>query len=248
MAGPAVLVVRGDGRFSRLLRREGFDTVELELVRTEPIEDLTEFSSILSRIGDYDGIFITSPAAAEVFVGKLNGGREVFNGKFYVLGERSKTVLRNSGFTIEPSGPANTAEELISSFADTEFSGKKLLFVRGDRTVGSVRKMLGGIAKLDESIVYRSRDLVPDERLVSEILQRLRGREIVTTCFFSPSGVERFASVFADVDPGTVSVSAIGKTTAHRASVTGFDLEFVSSHATVEDFASGLAAYLKRNN
>ncbi len=248
MTGRTVLVIRGEGRFSRLLRGEGFETVELELVRTEPVDDLTEFSTVLGRISDYDGVFITSPAAAEIFVGKLNGGRQDFKGKFYVLGERSKTVLRNAGVKIEASGPANTAEELISSFDDSEFLGKRLLFVRGDRTVGSVKKKLGSIARLDEAIVYRTRDLVPDERLLSAVSQRLRRREIATTCFFSPSAVDRFSRVFADIEPSLIGASAIGKTTAHWAAVTGFDLEFVSSHATVEDFASGLAAYLKRNN
>ena len=52
-----VLVVRGDDIFSSLLRDAGCEVVNLELIRTVPVEDLSRLNALLERIDDFDGLF-----------------------------------------------------------------------------------------------------------------------------------------------------------------------------------------------
>jgi len=61
-----VIVARADDAFSQILREAGIEVVNLELIRTEVIEDLSEFENLISRLDEYDGVFFTSPVAAAV--------------------------------------------------------------------------------------------------------------------------------------------------------------------------------------
>lgn len=243
MERPVVLVIRGDDRFSHIVREEGFEVLNLELIRTEPLADLREFDRVIARIGEYDGIFVTSPAAAEVLAARMNGGGAAFPGNVYVLGKRARRILEGTGLKIAGSKGANTAAELIDSFEPEEFAGKRLLFVRGDRTVGTITERLAAEASVEEIVVYRTVDTKPDEAAVERAVEFLTVGKIEWICFFSPSGVDAFISLMPVHARPTAA--AIGETTAKRATEAGFIVGFVSQRATAEDFAAGLAAYIK---
>src|SRR5215216_1760411 len=122
----SVLVIRRDDRFSELLREAGLQVENLELIVTRPMADLSDLSKKLQRLDEYNGIFFTSPAAAEAFVGWLEA--DSFSGKIYVLGERARRIFDEKGFDVVFRADANTAEELIASFENAEFEGKRFLF------------------------------------------------------------------------------------------------------------------------
>lgn len=245
MRRPAILVVRPDGRFSEVLRENGCEVLNLELIKTEPLDDLSELAETVQKVEQYDGIFFTSPEAAEIFLRHLTlkGGK--FSGKVYVLGERAKAVLDGSGLNMIFSPTANTAQELIESFDETEFAGKKLLFIRGDRSVRTIPVMLAQVARVDELVVYQTVTLSPGEKLIESFQNRLRRNEIAWACFFSPSGVDSFIDHFGGEDLEKVKAAAIGETTASRAKEVGLDVPFISARSNTEDYATGFAAYVK---
>jgi len=240
----SVLVIRANDRFSDLLRESGFDVLNLELIKTEPIADQSDLSVTVGRISEYDGILITSPVAAKVLASEISRSGSSFSGRVYVLGERARSSLEPGGFDIAYDRDANTAEDLIRSFGDQEFEGKRLLFVRGDRSVGTVTSLLGKIAKVDEVIVYHTVESTPDDGVLGEARTRMRSSEFRYVCFFSPSGVDSFTRLFSDLDY-KLPAAAIGRTTARRAETAGFIVDYVSERATAEDFAAGLAAHIK---
>src|SRR5687767_5115857 len=127
MKVPAVLVIRRDDPFSTTLRENGCNVINLELIRTAPVQDLSELDERLARINDYDGIFLTSPAAAEIFIERFRANGTTYNAKVYTLGERAKDLVEDTGLNVVFCEAANTAEELIRSFDDDEFEAKKLL-------------------------------------------------------------------------------------------------------------------------
>jgi len=242
-----VLVIRGDDGFSEMLRHSGFEVLNLELIGTEPLDDLSDLERSLGRIDQYDGVFITSPVAAEIFVRHLNGQGITFTGKVYVLGRRTMSIMETSGLDVVSGNEANTADELIKSFEIEEFEGKHLLFIRGDRSLGTISKMLQDVATVNETVVYRTKECSPGESAVRNVSERLRSGEIEQICFFSPSAVESFRKLFGIGALGKLNVAAIGETTARSASEAGMEVSFVSPRATAEDFAAGLAAFLKNN-
>ncbi|HEX3100690.1 MAG TPA: uroporphyrinogen-III synthase, partial [Pyrinomonadaceae bacterium] len=101
MKRPTILVIRPDDGFSSFLRESGFEVLNLELIKTESVDDLTELADTIRQIDQYDGIFLTSPVAAEIFLKQLfNGSGKAIRGNIYVLGERSRDVLTGSALNI----------------------------------------------------------------------------------------------------------------------------------------------------
>lgn len=247
MRPPAVLVVRHDGRFSEALRKNGCEVISLELITTEPVTDLSELVETIHQLDHYDGIFLTSPMAAEIFLRHLTSEKRKFTGKVYALGERVKIVLAGSGLNIISSATANTAQDLVESMNPAEFAGKRLLFIRGDRSVRTIPEMLGEIARVDEVVVYKTVEISPGDGVMENVKVKLEKKDIDWACFFSPSGVDGFIAHFGGEDVPEVKAAVIGETTARRANEVGLDIAFVSKSANAEDFAAGLAAYIENN-
>lgn len=234
-----ILVVRSDDRFSDLLREGGCRVVNLEVIKSEPIER-SELRRRLAEINRYDGLFFTSPTAARVFAEEGASAQKRFTGKIYVLGRRTKEVLEAARFEVVFREDANTAAELISSFVEEEFAGKKLLFLRGDRSMRTIPEMLGGEAEVDEVVLYRTKAVPLDERTLETLKNRFKHDEIDWTCFFSPSAVDAFLKYLPTKLVSNTKVAAIGSTTARCAEGAGLRVEYISERATAEDFSAGL--------
>ena len=67
MRRPAILVTRPDDSFSQILRENGFEVVNLELIRTVPVEDRAELE-VVGGSANTTVFLITSPRAAAAVV------------------------------------------------------------------------------------------------------------------------------------------------------------------------------------
>jgi len=240
-----ILVVRDYDKFSELLAQADFETVNFPAIQTLPVENLNELDEKLGEINDYDGLFLTSPKAAEVFLQRFSERNLEFRGKIYVLGNRTKTLFENTNFQIVFRENANTAEELINSFTVREFAGKKFLFLRGDKSLRAIPELLKDAAAIEEVIVYRTIENSFDKVLIAEIKEKLRERTIAWICFFSPSGIENFTKAFDVTSLNKVKIAAIGETTARRAAEEKLKVDFISARANAGDFARGLIKQIK---
>lgn len=239
----SILVIRGDDSFSRTLREAGFEVVNLELIETRPLKDLSHLNEKLSRLGDYDGLFFTSPIAAQIFVRERHG-QNGFHGKIYALGARARNVLEAAGLNVRSNFDANTAEEMLSKFGNEEFTGKRFLFVRGEKSMRTIPEMLGTEALVEEVAVYDTTRCNIDLDRIENVRKRLSNGELDRICFFSPSAVERFRELFGDTTD-KIRIAAIGSTTAEEARQVGFDVDFISPRSNAHDFARGLIEHIK---
>jgi uroporphyrinogen-III synthase len=239
---PSVLVIRRNDRFSELLREVGLEVQNLELIMTRPADDLSDLSQKLEKLDEYDGLFFTSPAAAEVFVERVEA--DSFSGSVYVLGERARKIFVEKGFDVIFRADANTAEELITSFGNSEFEGKRFLFVRGARSIRTIPELLTGTAVVDEVIVYETVAAQRNSVRIEELKAKISMGQIGWVCFFSPSAAEEFATVFDRIELGKVKSAAIGETTARQARRIAMSVEFVSKRSNPEDFAQGLIEHI----
>jgi uroporphyrinogen-III synthase len=198
----------------------------------------------LAKLSKYDGLFFTSPAAAEIFV-KERSGTNGFHGNVYALGRRAKSILESAGLDVKSPVAANTAEEMVSGFGEDEFAGKRYLFVRGKRSLRTIPEYLNGRAVVDEVAVYETVTPDIDPAKIAELRMRLSNGEFDLVCFFSPSGLERFAELFG-VAARNAKAAAIGTTTADAAKKAGFRVEIVSPRSNADDFAGGLIEYVRQ--
>jgi len=238
----AILVIRSEDDFSQRLRDAGFDVDNLKLIETKPIEDLSELRDRLTRLKEYDGIFLTSPVAAEIFIREQNGSNR-FSGRVYALGQRAIQMLEAAGMNVKSSADLHTADEMIAAFGKDEFARKRFLFIRGERSLRTIPESLSGIAEIDEVAVYKTESPEISEDKIESVKSRLTGGEIDYLSFFSPSGVERFAKLFDDAAT-KVKAAAIGTTTAKAAEGAGFTVDLVSPKASADEFATALIEHI----
>ena len=240
MKPTVILVIRRDDGFSELLRERGFEVENLELISAEPFEDQAELNARLKHLNEYDGLFFTSPVAAKVFV----TAEKSFKGKIFALGQRAKNVLESAGFDVVFNETANTAAEMMANLDLEELAGKKLLFIRGNKSMRTVVELLDGKADVDEVVVYETRTVTPDEARLRDLRPRLNEGEIDWVCFFSPSGVNAFCDIFEK--PGS-KIAAIGETTAKKLTDAGLTADLISTKATAEAFADELTEVIKKH-
>ena len=238
-----ILVIRSEDSFSRRLREAGSEVINLELIQTKQIEDLLDLRDRFATLNEYDGIFFTSPVAAEIFL-RVRNDSNGFTGNVYALGQRAADVLQSAGVSVKSSSNSNTADEMLAAFGKDEFAGKRFLFVRGEKSLRTIPESLGDIAEIEEVAVYRTETPKIGKDRVDSLSSQLTRSEIQYVCFFSPSGVERFAELFGDAVK-IVRAAAIGTTTAQAAREAGFSVDLVSPKASADEFAKTLIEHIK---
>src|SRR6187431_1432154 len=153
MKKPVVLVLRADDTFSSGLRQFGADVLNLALIDVQAVGDDTAITDAIGRLREYDGLFFTSSFAASIFLERLGSGRDILDTHIYVLGMRARRVFDRAGISVHYRGEANTAAEMIAAFGVDQFVGKKMMFVRGDRSMRSIPEILKDKAVIDELVV-----------------------------------------------------------------------------------------------
>lgn len=240
-----ILVVREYDDFSRILERENFEIINLPLIETKTIADLSDFETKLENIANYDGIFLTSRHAAEVFRAKLFEKKLNYPGKIYVLGKRSYEILKEGNFNLVFFEAANSASEMMESIASEQLKGKKFLFVRGEKSLRIVPEFLSKMAIPDETIVYETSRIAIESAIRNALRKKFQIGEIVCACFFSPSAAESFLEQFGAPTLHQTLIATIGKTTTDYFERRNIKVDFVAPRATTETFAKSLSKHLK---
>lgn len=240
-----ILVVRKYDDFSRILERENFEIINLPLIETKTITDLSDFETKLENIANYDGVFLTSRHAAEVFRAKLFEKKLNYSGKIYVLGKRSYEILKEKNFNLVFFEAANSATEMMERIAPEQLKGKKILFVRGEKSLRIVPEFLSKKASADETIVYETREIAIESAMQNTLCKKFQIGEIAYSCFFSPSAAKSFLEQFGAEVLHQTLIATIGKTTADYFERRNIKVDFVSPQAIIEIFAESLSKRLK---
>lgn len=235
-----VLVVRKFDNFSRILTDKGFAVINCPTIETAAYENSLTGTGENSPV-NYDGIFLTSRKAAEIADVELFSKKN-YSGKVYVLGKSSFEILKDKNLSLSFDETVNTAQEMLERIPLEELKGKRFLFIRGEKSLGTVRKFLEKIAVVDEEIVYETRNVAVKESLKTEI--EAKKAEIICTCFFSPSGAESFLEQIGREFFDQSKIAVIGKTTAEFFARQNLNADFIATKATSEDFAIELIDYL----
>jgi uroporphyrinogen-III synthase len=236
-----ILVVRGEDAFTHKLRDAGLDVMNFPLIDTATDLDTEGFDEYLEHLHEYDGIFITSPVAAQVLLSKGYDTIRRFAGKFYVVGDRTRQLLEGQSIGhVAASG--DSAEKLLETCGLERFRGKKYLYLRGDQALNIIPDTLRPVAQVDPLVVYRTVERLPEPAVVDDLRARLAAREIEWICFFSPSGVKAFSKLAPERERQILKVAAIGHTTAGRARDLGYSVSYVPDAASLDEFAAGLAS------
>jgi len=239
-----VLVIRKFDKFSALLMENGFGVINFPTIETIPVEEFDEFDKELADICKYDGVFLTSAVAAEIFLARFNRSK-IFKGQIFTLGKRTKQLFDAENIEVFFDEKANTASDLIALLSPDDWRNKRFLFPCGDKSLRVVAEKLANIAEVKEVIVYQTVKPEINKKLFDKIEARLINREINFVCFFSPSGIENFLEIFGGRFLTKIKIAAIGETTAQKARENDLIIGFVSTRTNAEIFAGEFIEYLR---
>lgn len=240
----SVLVVRRFDAFSRILNENALSVINCPTIETAESENLHTLPAKISAT-HYDGIFLTSRKAAEIVWREVFCQNFTYRGKVYILGKSSFERLRNVNLDLFYDETANTAREMLEAIPPADLKDRRFLFIRGTKTLDTVRRFLEKRATVDEEIVYETRFTAVEETVKKAIEAKAQRGEIQAACFFSPSGAESFLKQFGSEVLRRTKLAAIGKTTADYFETQNLKVDFTPSKATAEDFANELMKYLK---
>lgn len=243
---PSVLVARKFDNFSRILAKNGFSVINCPTIETARSENLRSLSAKISA-KNYDGIFLTSQKATEIAVSEIFCKNFNYGGKVYVLGKSSFEQLKDKNLDLFFDENANTAREMLETIPPADLKNKRFLFIRGGKSLGTIREFLENNAALDEEIVYETRQIAVSDDLKKAIESKAKSGEIIAACFFSPSGAESFFEQFGAKLLHQTKIAAIGKTTADFFAKQNLKADFTPVKANAEDFAAELINYLIGN-
>ena len=239
-----ILVAREKDAFSEILIERGFSVVNLPLIKTAPLADLSEFRKELENIDSFDGVFITSVSATEIFLSELADAP--FGGTIYAFGKRSADLTKAANLkTFDGGADAKTASQFLDSIPRAELERKKFLIVRGTRSLRAIADALEKIADAREAIVYETVAADASEEKIFAVKEKFARGAIGAICFFSPSGAEEFLKRFENFAQGEIKIAAVGETTARFIEANNLRANFVSPHPTAKDFALKLIEFLK---
>ncbi len=137
------------------LRAEFFPTIEIFPLSTWALPDLKGF----------DGLIYTSANAVRCFLSELlsrapNLFAQVRAMNHYAVGVKTNRALQEYGIDSALYSDKGNAEDLVEILKRFGIQGKRFLFLRGSRSLGTVPEAIqkyGG--KCEELIVYETRDL-----------------------------------------------------------------------------------------
>jgi uroporphyrinogen-III synthase len=241
-----ILVIRAKDSFSAVLTGLGLNVINLPLIDTPTFYDADHMAACLEGLDEYDGVFLTSPVAANVLLSLGSEQAKRYNGTYWVVGQRTREMLQNVGIR-QLATKADSVSELFAQHPVEEFAGKRFLFLRGDKSLNLINETLKPVATVDQVVVYRTVEHLPDPADSVALDQRFASGEIEWVCFFSPSAVDAFGKIPIRASTGTIKAAAIGQTTAKAARDKGYDVAYVSRSASAEEFAAGLASTINGN-
>ncbi len=243
---PTVLITRPKADASEFanalaqhgLRAEFFPTIEIA-----PITDW-----VLPTLEHYDGLIFTSANAVRHFISPLlsrapNRFARLRAMNHYAVGIKTYRALQEYGIDSVLYSDKGNAEDLAELIRREGIEGKRFLFLRGTRSLGTIPDAIqkhGGTC--DELVVYQTSDLSPE---ASQRLSELLARDDVTwVTFFSPSAAQAFFNALPSASLLLrVRIAVIGNTTKAAVEALGFRVDAIAPVPTAEALARTIATF-----
>ena len=221
--------------YERLLETAGFQARSIPVLRFELLND-ESLRRTLERPKDYDGLVVTSPRAVDALadaISWLPSENMLWHAKaVFAIGPRTADAARAIGF--EPVGEDAGSAENLAAFISRRHLARPLLFLSGDRRKDTLPEVLkeAGIG-VEEVCVYRT---IPRTDLDFRAMEQPDW-----AVFFSPTGLEALESA-RGIDLHSVSIAAIGETTADALRKAGYHVRAAADRPTPEALIAAMEA------
>jgi uroporphyrinogen-III synthase len=251
LAGKTILVTRSkiaSSEIQGMLESHGASVICLPTIEIVDPDSWDACDASIWKLAEYDSVCFTSKNAVEKFVQRIRLIRPqalntLATRNLYAVGEKTKSTLEATGFSVQPIPQKHSAENLAHSFYGQNISGKHFLFPKSNIACDVLPKELRSLGALvDEMVTYKT--VIPEPENLEHIRALLIDGKIDIITFFSPSSVRNFLEMIGVETLQRVFIAVIGPTTAEAVKEAGLEVNIVSSQQTAGSLIQGIEEYL----
>lgn len=249
-----MLVPGAEGRtdaFSRLLREAGAEPIAAPTIRILPPSDAAPLAGAAANLASYDWVVFTSRNAVDAIFDALalrGGGLESFGpAKLCAVGPRTAEALRRRGARVDLEPERGHRDALAEALlaAIREPSRARVLFPRSSIAPATLAEALRGRGvRVDDVVAYENHPPSPEQAEALRALFRDRGIDAIG--FTSSSTVENLLAALGEEAHellSSVTIAAIGPSTAATAKRKNLDVTVEAARHTTEGLVAALVAY-----
>ena len=230
-----------------MLESRGAAVVCLPTIEVADPDSWTECDATIWKLAEYDSVCFTSKNAVEKLIQRIRLIRPqalntLATRNLFAIGEKTRSVLEASGFSVQPIPPKHSAEDLAHSFYGQNISGKHFLFPKSNIAHDSLPKELRSLgAVVDETVTYKT--VIPEPENLEHTRALLTNGKIDVVTFFSPSSIRNFVEMMGIETLQHVLIAVIGQTTGEAAKDAGLDVNIIAKQQTTESMVQGIAEH-----
>jgi uroporphyrinogen III methyltransferase / synthase len=242
--GRRVVVTRARAQASGLaatLRGLGAEVVELPAIRIESRIESQEVQDVVTRLGDYSLVCLTSPNGVRLLFEAMTGAgrdaRGLAGATVAAIGPGTARALAERGIVADVVPERFVAEALVEALADIEVEGKRVLVARAAEARDVLPDALRERgAEVDVVALYETVRETPDE---AEI-EAAQSADYVT--FTSSSTVTNLVEALGDRFPSNAHVVSIGPVTTEAARAAGLQVDAEAEQHDIDGLLAALLA------
>ena len=221
-----------------MLESRGASVVCLPTIEITAPDSWDECDASIWKLAEYDSICFTSKNTVEKFIQRIRLIRpQALNTlaarNLFAVGEKTKSTLEASGFTVQPIPKIHSADKLAHSFYGQNISGRRFLFPKSNIACDVLPNELRSLgAVVDEITIYKT--VIPESENLEHIRLFLTDGKIDIVTFFSPSSVRNFMEMVGVDALRRMIIAVIGPTTAEAVKQVGLEVDIVAKQQTAE--------------
>ncbi len=188
---PTVLITREEnehGPLSSLLRKKGFETLNIPTIAHQLLSSSHEVQSSADRIKEYDWVLFTSARGVEAFANACDGSFSSIGTRIGCVGKATADAVERfdgmSEIIARNAGSEGLVDALIARKAIRD---KRFLYPTSDNARSTLAEGIlrnGGV--IDQVVAYRTASTNVGE----QVARVLGSRHVNATVFCSPSAIE----------------------------------------------------------
>lgn len=232
---------------AQLLADAGAETIEMPLIKIQPAELSAEVKKWLANLEDFEWLVFTSPNGVRYFFENLGNQKIPGSLRIAVVGSKTEKTVNQYGYQAAFVNPGNTGEDFAEAFIQIikgEETKPKVLLALGNLARNVIQNKLNKDANCFRINVYET---VSPESVDENVLEKINKKKYSMIIFTSPSGIENFLKLTADIDTKTLRIACIGEITARSAKNNGIEPVVVASEATAKGLVQSIIQFYKQN-
>ena len=251
LSGKTILITRPKNsslEIHRKLESRGASVVYLPTIEIADPDSWDECDEKIWKLAEYDSVCFTSKNAVEKFVHRIRLIRPqalntLATRNLYAVGEKTRSTLEATGFSVQPIPQKHSAENLAHSFYGQNISGRHFLFPKSNIASDVLPKELRSLgASVDEIVAYKT--VIPETENFEHMRSLFTHGTIDIITFFSPSSVRNLVEMIGVESVQQSLVVVIGATTAEAAREAGLAVAVVAIQQTAESLVQGIMDHM----